>query len=90
MATTSTRLRSWRRGARRVHHIVDPATGDCANALWHTVTVAAGSCVEANTFSTAAVVWGADAPERLAVSGLASRLVRHDGVVVTTPGWPSR
>jgi thiamine biosynthesis lipoprotein len=90
MATTSTQSRSWRRGARRVHHVVDPATGDCATALWQTVTVAAGTCVEANTASTAAVVWGDDAPDRLTGVGLASRLVRHDGVVVTTAGWPSR
>lgn len=90
MATTSTQLRSWRRGARRVHHVVDPATGDCATATWQTVTVAARSCVEANTASTAAVIWGSDAPERLEAMGTASRLVRHDGVVVTTTRWPSR
>jgi thiamine biosynthesis lipoprotein len=52
------------------------------------VTVAATSCVRANAASTAAVVWGFEAPERLEAMGLAARLVGHDGVVVATPGWP--
>jgi FAD:protein FMN transferase len=90
LATSSTELRSWVRGARRVHHILDPRTGDSALAVWRTVTVAASSCVRANAASTAAVVWGFEAPDRLEAMGLAARLVAHDGVVVTTPGWPTR
>jgi thiamine biosynthesis lipoprotein len=35
------------------------------------------------------MVWGVDAPDRLTDMGLPARLVRHDGEVVTTPGWPS-
>lgn len=90
LATSSTVLRSWRRGARRVHHIVDPRTGDNSLAVWRLVTVAASNCVQANAASTAAVVWGFEAPERLESMGLAARLVGHDGVVVTTAGWPRR
>ena len=74
--------------ARRLHHIVDPATGDCASDYWRLVSVAAASCVDANAFSTAAVVWGESAPERLEARGLPSRLVRHDGVEVCVAGWP--
>ena len=89
LASSSTALRSWVRGGRRLHHIVDPRTGDCAPAYWQLVSVAAASCVEANVASTAAVVWGAAAPGRLEAMGLPARLVRHDGMLVTTAGWPA-
>ena len=88
IASSSTTVRSWARGGRRVHHIVDPATGDSAAAHWTLVSVSGGSCVEANAASTAAIVWGPDAPRRLSALGLAARLVRHDGHVLTLNGWP--
>jgi thiamine biosynthesis lipoprotein len=89
LASSSTTLRSWVRGGRRLHHIVDPRTGDCVPPYWQLVSVAASSCVEANTASTAAVVWGPEAPSRLEEMRLPARLVRHDGTVVTTRGWPA-
>ncbi|HUY64167.1 MAG TPA: FAD:protein FMN transferase [Acidimicrobiales bacterium] len=89
VASSSTVVRSWRRGGRTVHHIVDPSTGDCAPSHWRLVTVAASSCVEANAASTASIIWGETAPERLRSMGLAARLVRHDGMVVTTQHWPA-
>ena len=88
LATSSTTVRAWRRGGRAVHHIVDPRTGDIPTPLWRTVTVAAASCVEANTASTAAVVLGSDAPAWLDHLGLPARLVALDGAVVTLAGWP--
>ena len=87
LASSSTAVRSWRRGGRRLHHIVDPATGDCASEYWRLVSVAAATCVDANAFSTAAVIWGESAPERLEARGLPSRLVRYDGVEVCVAGW---
>jgi len=89
LASSSTAVRTWHRGTRRLHHIVDPTTGDCASDHWRLVSVAAVSCVEANAFSTAAIVWGESAPDRLATIGLPARLVRHDGVVSTVARWPS-
>jgi len=88
LASSSTQVRSWRRGDRAVHHIIDPATGDCASDLWSLVSVAASNCVDANAASTAAVIWAESAPERLEAMRLPSRLVRRDGQVVTVAGWP--
>lgn len=88
LATSSTAVRTWSRGGRQLHHIVDPATGMSAEPYWRTVSVAAGTCVDANAASTAAMVWGEDAPDRLSGLSLAARLVRHDGTVHNTPGWP--
>jgi FAD:protein FMN transferase len=89
LATSSTVVRRWRRAGRPVHHIVDPATGEPAAPVWRTVSVAAASCVEANTASTAAIVRGADAPAWLESLGLPARLVDPAGRVVTVGAWPA-
>lgn len=89
LATSSTTCRTWRRAGRTVHHIVDPRTGDVAAAAWRTVSVAAGSCVDANTASTAAIVLGWSAPGWLADAGLPARLVCAKGNVLTVAGWPA-
>jgi thiamine biosynthesis lipoprotein len=88
LASSGTSVRTWRRGARSVHHIVDPATGLSAASCWSLVTVAATTCVAANAASTAAIVWGAGAPERLSAFGLPCRLVHEDGPVLLLGGWP--
>jgi thiamine biosynthesis lipoprotein len=72
----------------RPGHIIDPATGEPVESPWRTVTVAARSCVAANTASTAAIVLGDDAPRWLAARGLPARLVALDGRVVRVGGWP--
>ncbi|MGO9658970.1 MAG: FAD:protein FMN transferase, partial [Acidimicrobiales bacterium] len=88
LASSGTSVRTWRRGGRQVHHIVDPRTGDSAKTCWQLVSVAAPSCLVANAASTAAIVWGEGAPERLSAMGLACRLVRTDGSVLALNGWP--
>ena len=88
LATSSTTVRCWRRGDDDLHHIVDPASGRPATVCWRTVSVAARSCVDANTASTAAIVRGERAPEWLKAAGLPARLVRRDGTVVRIAGWP--
>ena len=79
LATSSTIVRSWRRGPATVHHILVPATGLPARTCWRTATVAAASCLDANAASTAAIIRGERAPGWLATLGLPARLVRHDG-----------
>jgi len=89
LATSSTTVRAWTVGGRRVHHIIDPATGEPARSCWSTVSVAAGTCTDANIASTAAIIRGAAALDWLHHLGLPARLVRHDGTVETTAGWPT-
>jgi FAD:protein FMN transferase len=88
LATSGTTVRRWRQGATEVHHLVDPATGRPATGNWRTVSVAAASCVDANTASTAAVILGPGAPDWLLARGLPARLVATDGTVTTVAGWP--
>ena len=89
LATSSTTVRRWSRGGRAVHHIVDPRTGEPADGPWRTVSVTAGSCVDANIASTAAIVRGVTAVEWLTGLGLPARLVADDGEVVAVGGWPA-
>ncbi len=88
LATSSTAVRRWSAGGKLVHHIVDPRRGSSAEIVWRTASVAAGSCVDANTASTAAIVSGREAPAWLDRLGLPSRLVCHDGCVLRLSGWP--
>ena len=88
LATSSTTVRRWLRGGRAVHHVVDPSTGRPANEVWRTVSVAAATCVDANVAATAAIVRGEPAALWLQRMGMPARLVRTDGSIVRTGGWP--
>ncbi|MEV6495530.1 FAD:protein FMN transferase, partial [Actinoplanes sp. NPDC051633] len=86
LATSSTAARRWGPG-RLLHHIVDPRTGRPAEPVWRTVSVAANSCLDANTLSTAAMVRGRTALELL--HQVPARLVTPGLDIVRTSGWPS-
>ena len=88
LATSSTAARRWQRGGDVLHHILDPRTGLPAEPVWRTVSVAAGSCADANAASTAAVIRGRRALGWLTQLGLPARLVDATGVVFTVAGWP--
>jgi thiamine biosynthesis lipoprotein len=93
VATSTTTVRHWRRGGQDQHHLIDPATGLPVQGHWRTVSVGAGSAVQANTCSTAAIVLGAidarAATEWLASQHVAARLVGTAGQVITLGGWPT-
>jgi thiamine biosynthesis lipoprotein len=88
LATSGITARRWQRAGETHHHIVDPTTGRSTEPYWRTVTVAADTCVDANTASTAAVVLGRAAITWLPDTGLPARLVHVDGSVLRLGGWP--
>ena len=88
LATSSTLVRRWATEQGRSHHVVDPATGLSAAEIWRTVSVAAGSCVDANIATTAAIVRGEPALAWLDGLGLPGRFVRPSGSVVRVGAWP--
>lgn len=95
LATSSTVSRTWRRqdgmgGRRTAHHVLDPRSGTPVAAVWRTVSVAAGTCVEANTLSTAAVVRGLDALPWLRSLDVPARLVGATFKIVTLGDWPEQ
>lgn len=89
LATSSTISRSWSSSGRSLHHILDPRTCQPARPVWRTVSVAANSCVQANTLSTAAIVRGSTASEWLRRMGAPARLVDAAGQVHPVGGWPA-
>jgi thiamine biosynthesis lipoprotein len=88
IATSGIGNRHWTLGGHAVHHLVDPTTGLSVDSPWRTVSVAAGSCVDANTASTAAMVMGEPAVLWLEQERLPARLIRLDGSTLTVAGWP--
>jgi thiamine biosynthesis lipoprotein ApbE len=89
IATSSTTVRRWMRGGVALHHIIDPDTGLPSDGPWRTATVVAGTCVDANIASTAAIVMGAAAVRWLEANRLPARLVDHAGFVNRVSGWPA-
>ena len=89
LATSSTQRRRWHRGGKTLHHIIDPRSGHSVDPVWRSVSVAAGSCLEANTISTAAIIRGYRAPEWIAALGFPARLVDRHGAERMLGGWPS-
>ncbi|ARJ07606.1 FAD:protein FMN transferase [Cnuibacter physcomitrellae] len=90
LATSSTQHRRYRVGADLVSHILDPRSLQPVQSPWRTVTCAAVSCVEANAYSTAAVILGHEAVPWLAARYVPARLVDQHYRVTTTEGWPTQ
>jgi thiamine biosynthesis lipoprotein len=88
LATSSTAVRRWATDDGFAHHLVDPATGRPADGIWRTVSVAAGSCLDANIASTASIIRGERAAAWLESLRLPSRLVSVGGAVRHAAGWP--
>lgn len=89
LATSSTTVRTWITNSGRRHHLIDPRTGDNPAPWWRTVSVAAGSAVDANAASTAAIILGEHAASWLTARTLPSRLVDIGGHAVELAGWPA-
>jgi FAD:protein FMN transferase len=89
LATSSIGVRRWQTSSGPAHHLVDPSSGDSVQSVWRTVSVSAGSCLDANIAATAAIIRGEPAAAWLEALGLPSRLVRIGGTVHHVAGWPS-
>jgi len=90
LATSGTTVRRWQADDGPRHHILDPQTGEPVRAAWRTASVAAASCVDANTATTAAIVMGASATPWLLRHRLPARLVDARGRVLLVGAWPRR
>lgn len=88
LATSGIGSRHWELGGHPVHHLIDPRTGLPVEPGWRTVSVAAGSCVDANTASTSAMILGEAAVGWLQERRLPARLVDLGGTTMAVGGWP--
>ncbi len=87
IATSSRSARSWTRGGRTWHHIIDPRTGRSADGPWQTVTAYGHTAVAANTASTTALILGDAAYDWLVARDVAACLIDDNDELTTTPLW---
>jgi thiamine biosynthesis lipoprotein len=82
VATSGRDRRRWIRDGRERHHLIDPASGDCADTDLLRVTVVAGEGARADALATALLVAGREGAvslvERL---GLIAILQTPEGVI---------
>ena len=85
---TSTKLRrTWTRGERTLHHLIDPRTGAPADSGLASVTVVAGEAWRAEVLAKAAFVAGVtDGAALIEAAGSTGMLVTDDGDVVELAG----
>jgi len=86
LATSGTTTRRWLRGGETQHHLIDPATGRPSTSHWKEVTVAAGSCLEADIAAKAAFLLGEPGPDWLDERGLPGRFLGA-GAEVENQAW---
>jgi len=89
IATSSTTVRRWSTPHGEAHHLIDPRSGRPVRGRWRTVSVAAGTCADANIASTAAIVRGSGARAWLEERRLPARLVDQRGNATEVGEWPA-
>jgi thiamine biosynthesis lipoprotein len=83
LVTSTRRFRTWRRGDRRYHHIVDPRTGDSARTTVIAVVAAARDAWWAEGIAKSVMIAGVDDGIALArATGVHAFLFLEDGSVV--------
>lgn len=87
IVTSTTRMRTWTRGGRRYHHLIDPATADSARTGVVAVVVNAREAWWAEGIAKAVVVAGAEAGRELAESSVVHAWIfLDDGRMLETGG----
>lgn len=81
VTTSSVRLRSWRAGDRKVHHLVDPRTGTSGASPLASVTVVGADPALAEVWSKSLFLCGTDIASAAAERGLPALWVDQDGAL---------
>jgi thiamine biosynthesis lipoprotein len=87
IATSGSSRRTWVRGGRRMHHLIDASTGRPSRSPWSHVTACGASCLDADVAAKAGFLLGADGPEWLDERGIPARFLQADGVAVANKAW---
>lgn len=89
LATSGVSHRHWQQGNRARHHLIDPRSGESAQSGLWSVTVAAGTCEQAEVAAKVAFLLGAEQGRAfLTQRGLAGLLVHQDGQWTSAGSWP--
>ena len=89
LATSGVDRRHWQQGSLFRHHLIDPRSGESAQSGLWSVTVAAGSCQQAEVAAKVAFLLGAERGRTfLTDRGLSGLLVHSDGSWTSAGSWP--
>jgi thiamine biosynthesis lipoprotein len=88
LATSGVSRRSWQRGGRIYHHLVDPRTGDSARSDLWSVTAFAATCAQAEVAAKVALLDGREGGAAfLAGIGVSALFVDHVGNETAIGPW---
>ena len=87
IATSGPTRRTWTRGGRRMHHLIDPRNGLPSFSEWTHVTASGATCLDADVAAKAGFLLGSSGPEWLDERGIAARFLHADGSVVANGTW---
>ncbi|MFT3666404.1 FAD:protein FMN transferase [Piscinibacter sp.] len=89
LASSGDYLRCFEQGGRRLHHIIDPRSGQPSQGA-HGVTLLAERVQDVNGFGAAAMVMNDNAARTLfeLMPGVRALIARRDGSLWTSPGLP--
>jgi FAD:protein FMN transferase len=87
IATSGSSRRTWLRGGRRMHHLIDPRTGLPATSPWSHVTACGASCLDADVAAKAGFLMGEDGPDWLDERGVPARFLHTGGAAVANRAW---
>ena len=87
LATSGRGRRTWSRGGRQQHHLIDPLTGRPSQTRWQQVTVSGATCLDADVAAKAAFLLGDEGPDWLDERGLPGRFLWVDDRAVTNRSW---
>jgi thiamine biosynthesis lipoprotein len=87
LATSGRDRRTWRRGGRALHHLIDPSTGESATSDVMRITVVATDAVDAEVLATSLFLAGMDAAAAAAdAAGVPAVIVGADGRTLLAGG----
>jgi thiamine biosynthesis lipoprotein len=87
IATSGPSRRSWMRGGRRMHHLIDPRNGLPSFSDWTQVTASGSTCLDADVAAKAGFLLGSSGPDWLDERAIAARFLCADGSVVANQTW---
>jgi FAD:protein FMN transferase len=87
LATSGTATRTWSRGGRPRHHLIDPRIARPSESRWLGVTVSAADCLTADVAAKAAFLLDGDGPAWLDAHRLAGRFVARRGGTLVNESW---
>jgi thiamine biosynthesis lipoprotein len=87
LATSGMTSRTWSRGGRLQHHLIDPRTARPSDSRWREVTASGADCLTADIAAKTAFLLDGEGPAWLDRQGLAGRFLSRHGGTLVNDAW---